>query len=83
MTKYEILAQSAEHRETEVFHHQINIDNYRLAIEDIDVNHADTPHMVEFAGRLKELLQSSIQEQDKEKVMLKVIRAQLETLTAP
>lgn len=80
MTKHEILAQAAEHREAEVLHHQINIDNYRLAIADVEANHADSQHMVEFAERLNALLVSSTQEQDKEKVMLKVIRQQLETL---
>lgn len=76
--KQDILKQAAEHRDLEVFNHQINIDNYSLAIAEVEKNHADQPHMVEFSARLKELLQSSIQEQDKEKVMLKVIRAQLE-----
>lgn len=77
MNKHDTLKQAAEHREIEVFNHQINIDNYRLAIAEIEKNHSDKPHMIEFAGRLNELLQSSIQEQEKEKVLLKVIRIQL------
>lgn len=79
-TKLGVLTAAAEHRESEVLHHQINIDNYRLAIADIEENHVGVPHMEEFAARLRELLASSIQEQDKEKVLLKVIKAQLEAL---
>ena len=41
----------------------------------------DKPHMVAFADRLRELLKSSIEEQDKEKVLLKVIRQQLELIS--
>ena len=80
-TKLEILTKAAEHREQEVLHHQINIDNYRMAIAEIEANHAGVEHMEEFAARLRELLTSSIQEQDKEKVLLKVIKAQLEGLS--
>lgn len=77
MEKIEILRSAAEHRKSEVLQHQINIDNYRLAIADIEQNQQDKQHMIEFAERLRELLQSSICEQDKEKVLLKVIQAQL------
>ena len=37
--------------------------------------------MQQFAGQLRELLQSSQHEQDKEKVLLKVIKMQLDTLS--
>jgi len=77
-TKLEILTTAAEHRESEVLHHQINIDNYTLAIAEIEANHAGEAHMEEFAARLRDLLASSIYEQAKEKVLLKVIKAQLE-----
>lgn len=80
MNKQDILKQAAQHRELEVFNHQINIDNYRLAIAEVEKNHADKLHMVEFSARLKDLLKSSTQEQDKEKVMLKVILAQIEDI---
>ena len=75
--RIDILAAAAEHREREVMHHQINIDNYRRAIAEIEANHAGEPHMEEFADRLRDLLSSSIIEQSKERVMLKVIRDQL------
>lgn len=78
MTKQEILIAAATHREMEVMQHQINIDNYLLAIAEIEQNHSDKDHMQKFAGQLRELLQSSRHEQDKEKVLLKVIRMQLD-----
>ncbi len=70
-----ILTAAAEGREREVMHYQINIDNYQRAIAEIEANH---PDMGEFAARLRELLASSITEQAKERIMLKVIRDQLE-----
>lgn len=72
-----ILAAAADHREREVLHHQINIDNYRLALAEIAENHADDADLAEFAERLAELLASSVREQIKEKIMLTVIRRQI------
>jgi hypothetical protein len=76
--KTEILQKAAEHREAEVLHHQINIDNYRLALEEIGANHAGDDDMLAFAEQLRQLLASSIREQTKEKILLKVIKQQLE-----
>lgn len=73
--RLDILKQAAEMRQRETMHYQINIDNYARAIAEIEVNH---PDMGEFADRLRELLASSRVEQAKERVMLKVIRDQLE-----
>lgn len=78
MNKLEVLTQALEHREQEVFHHQINIDNYRLALGEIADKHADCPHMAEFADRLRHLLETSIIEQRKEIIMRDVIAKQLE-----
>jgi hypothetical protein len=75
--RLKILTDAYEHRKREVMHHQINIDNYTLAIAEIEANHADKAHMVEFLERLRDLLASSIVEQDKERVLLKVIGDQL------
>lgn len=74
----DMLTQAAEHREREVMHYQINIDNYRLAIAEIEESHASEPHMQDFADKLRELLAASKIEQAKEQIMLKVIKAQLE-----
>lgn len=76
--RIKILTDAASHREREVMHHQINIDNYRLAIAEIDVHHAADPAMQSFRQQLQGLLDSSLVEQTKEKILLKVIRQQLE-----
>lgn len=75
-----ILAEALKHRENEVLMHQINIDNYRLALEEIDANYADDANLDEFAARLHDLLQSSIIEQRKEIIMRDVIAKQLEAV---
>ena len=72
-----MLVDAAAHREREVMHHQINIDNYRLALAEIAANHAGDADLAEFAVRLEELLSSSIREQAKERIMLTVMRQQL------
>lgn len=73
--RIDLLAAAAEGREREVMHYQINIDNFTRAIAEIEANH---PEMNDFADSLRELLASSKQEQAKERIMLKVIRDQLE-----
>ena len=73
-----MLTEAASHREREVMHHQINIDNYQLALVEIAENHADCEVMAEFANRLRELLGSSLVEQAKETIMRDVMAKQLE-----
>lgn len=72
-----ILKSAADHRRAEVLHHQINIDNYRLAIAEIEQNHAGDASLMEFGGKLRALLDESLREQAKEKIMLLVIERQL------
>lgn len=76
MNKKEILQQAKLAREEEIFSYQINIDNYRLAIDksknDLDLS--------DFANQLELLLKSSIIEQKKAKIMLDVISEQLGVL---
>lgn len=79
--RIEILQSTNEAREREVLHYQINIDNYCLAINEIDENYSDHPEMLEFRKHLQYLLQSALTEQLKEKIMLNVTRKQLEGLT--
>jgi hypothetical protein len=74
-TRHEILTQSVEARENDIMLYQINIDNYRTAIADIEANH---PDLSDFADQLRDLLQSSLREQKKEQIMLAAIRANLE-----
>ena len=76
--RIDILTAALEHRNAEVLHHQINIDNYRLALVEIADKHADCPHMAEFAERLRHLLDTSIIEQRKEIIMRDVMAKQLE-----
>ena len=76
--RLEILTAALAHRNAEVLHHQINIDNYTLALAEIADKHADCPHMAEFADRLRHLLETSVIEQRKEIIMRDVIAKQLE-----
>ena len=75
--RLKMLTDAHEHRQREVMHHQINIDNYYLAIEQIETNHAGDENMMEFASRLRDLLASSKIEQAKETIMRDVIAKQL------
>jgi hypothetical protein len=77
--RIKIITDAYEHRKREVMHHQINIDNYQLAIEEIEAKHPIDEVMAEFANRLRDLLASSIIEQAKEIIMRDVIAKQLET----
>jgi hypothetical protein len=74
-TRHDILTQSIETRENDIMLYQINIDNYRAAIADIEANH---PDLWDFADQLRDLLQSSLREQKKEQIMLAAIKANLE-----
>lgn len=78
-TRQEILAMALEAREQEVMHYQINIDNYSLALEEISKLPADERvEMSKFADQLRELLASEKLEQKKAKIMLAVIKQQVE-----
>jgi hypothetical protein len=73
--RIQILKDNLAARQREVMHYQINIDNYRLAIKKIESENLDI--LAEFANNLKELLNSSIKEQAKEKLLAEVIAEQL------
>ena len=77
--RIKIITDAYEQRKREVMHHQINIDNYQLALIEIAENHADCEVMAEFAIRLRELLGSSLVEQAKETIMRDVMAKQLES----
>ena len=70
----EILTAALDARIKEVTEYQVNINNFRLAIEHI----GDDPELQDFKAQLEGLLASSILEQRKAQIMLDVIRAQLE-----
>jgi hypothetical protein len=75
--RLQILRDAFEHRKKEVLQHQINIDNYKLAIEEIAEKHPTCPHMAEFKKRLTHLHDTSVIEQAKEIIMRDVIAKQL------
>lgn len=70
----EILTSALDARIKEVTEYQVNIDNFRLAIERIGDDH----ELQQFKQQLQELLASSLFEQRKAQIMLDVIKSQLE-----
>ena len=70
----EILATALDARIKEVTEYQVNIDNYRLAIEKIGNDEELRP----FKQQIQTLLASSLLEQRKAQIMLDVIRNQTE-----
>lgn len=80
MNKLETLQSALTARNDEIDGYQINIDNYTRAIAKIDAEHADNPAMVEFAGKLKEMLESSKTEQLKAIIIRDVIADQVTEL---
>ena len=78
--KTEILTSAVENRRREVMHYQINIDNYRAAIAEIDASYKGNADLVPFREQLCDLLRTNLIEQTKEKIMLTVIERQLAEL---
>jgi hypothetical protein len=72
--KQELLQVALDARKKEVTEYQVNIDNFRLAIQKI----GDNPELAEFKTQLESLLKSSLYEQSKAKIMLEVIQDQME-----
>lgn len=78
-TREEILAASLEAREQEVMHYQINIDNYTIALAEIrKLSDEEQGELQSFADQLRGLLASEKLEQKKAKIMLAVVKQQLE-----
>ena len=79
LTREEILEMSLKAREQEVMHYQINIDNYTIALEEIDsLPPQERAEMSSFATQLAELLASERLEQKKAKIMLAVVKKQIQ-----
>lgn len=70
----EILTAALDARIKEVTEYQVNIDNYRLAIEKIGNDEELQP----FKKQIQTLLASSLLEQRKAQIMLDVIKSQTE-----
>jgi len=73
----ELLESALAARERELIEYQVNIDNFRLAIEHI----ADDPELQVFKVQLHDLLSSSLLEQKKGQIMYDVVKQQLEDAT--
>jgi len=71
--RQELLESALKARTQEVTEYQVNIDNYRLAIERI----GNDETMQEFKAILENLLQSSIVECRKAQLMLDVVAEQV------
>lgn len=77
-TREEILKSSLDARIQEVMHYQINIDNYRIALEEIsNMSDDDRAMLSGFSDRLRTLMASETLEQKKAQVMLTVIQKQV------
>lgn len=75
----DIFTASIQGREQEVMTYQINIDNYTLALQHISaMPQEEQTELTGFADQLRNLLASEKLEQKKAKVMLSVLKQQLE-----
>lgn len=81
MTKEETLSSALTARNEEIENYQINLDNYRLAIEKITAEHSgDTTMdlaMQNFAEQLQGLYDSTLIEQRKAEIIRDVIAIQI------
>jgi lipoate synthase len=78
-TRVEILTSALEAREQEVMHYQINVDNYAIALENIaNLPLEERKELSGFADQLSTLLATEKLEQKKAKIMLAVMKQQLE-----
>jgi len=76
--KHAILSDALEARDAEVMGYQINIDNYRLAVEHIEaMTPEDQRDLIPFRDDLQARLQAERLEQRKARVIRDVIAAQL------
>ncbi len=84
MTRQEILQSALQSRIQEELAYQIDIDNWRLAIEKIRREHTGDSSMdtalSEYAKHLQALHDSAVIEQRKTTILKEVIAAQLEEL---
>jgi hypothetical protein len=77
-TREEILKSSLDARVQEVMHYQINVDNYRIALEEISKMPDDERAVLSgFSDRLRTLMASETLEQKKAQVMLTVLQKQV------
>lgn len=80
MDKKVVLSSSLEAREEEIFHYQIDIDNFQRAIKKIDSEYTDDQSLNDFKEHLSNLLEANKREQRKAIIIRDVIAEQLEEL---
>lgn len=73
----ESLETALEIRIKEVLDYQINIDNFTLAIAEIDCNYGENEQMKAFRAQLSKLLEENQHQQARSQIMLDVIQNQL------
>jgi len=76
----DILKTCLEARNNEVAEYQLNIDNFKRAIEKIDTQYAENQDMLDFKEQLIKLLADNQREQLKSIIMRDVIADQLAEL---
>ena len=78
MDKIAALKIALESRKSEIQEYQINIDNFELAIQEIEfMSQSEQDEMAEFKANLEKLLKEHIHEQKKAAIMLRVVQKQL------
>lgn len=80
MDKKTTLLSALEAREEEIFHYQIDIDNFERAINKINSEFPDDKSLVDFKDHLLNLLQTNKREQRKAIIIRDVITEQLDEL---
>lgn len=80
MNKLKALKEQIPVRDEEIFGYQLNIDNFKLAINKIEKNYADNLDMVQFKTKLEELLKENQTEQLKAIIIRDVLIEQVTEL---
>ena len=81
MDKFETLQNAFEARENEILEYQINIDNYKRAIDKINAEYLTNPEIIKFRDQLIKLLEEHKTEQLKAIIIRDVIEEQLKEIT--
>lgn len=79
--KLEVFKAALQQREEEIFHYQIDIDNFKRAIKKIEIEYEEDNDMKEFKKNLENLLQQNIAQQKRAQLIYDVVKEQLINLT--
>lgn len=80
MNKKTILTQALSHKDQELLNYKINIDNFRLAIQQVSDKYPNDERMRTFSSELEERLESEEFEFKKTQIIRDVISMQLNEL---